>query len=376
MGGHALACMVLIVLTSACNDSPTPAPAATASKPAASPEAAALVPQLVSPEIVTRESVIETTGKVQFNEEGLVRIHAPLTGRVVEVFAGPGDPVETGGRLFLLDSADLGAAKADYAKAVSDVERAQDALRLARELFDVRAVAQKEVRETENDVYKAMAERQRAAARLQTLGVGSDRLPEVAARTDVSTALLVRAPRGGVVVERNVVAGQVVAYGQSDAPVNLFVIADLSTIWVVADVYEPDVSRLRRGEPMLITLRCCPGQHYDGTVSYISDAVDRETRTVKVRAVVPNAARTLKAEMFVTARLMTGAVRALTLPQEAIHREGGVTFVLLATGQDIPERRTVRLGAELGDRVEVLDGVTAADRVVGSGSIMLKGRSR
>ena len=80
--------------------------------------------------------------------------------------------------------------------------------------------------------------------------------------------------------------------------------------------------------------------------------------------------------MFVTARITTGTVRALTLPQEAIHREGSATFVLVATGTDTPERRTVHLGAELGDRVEVLDGVTAADRVVGSGSILLKGRTR
>ena len=365
---------LLVLAVAACNQSS--APASTASTPTPTPEAAALAPKLVSPEVVTRESVIETTGKVQFNEEALGRVHAPITGRVLEVFAAPGDTVEVGSRLFVLDSADLGAAKADYAKAVADVERSEDALRLARELLDVKAVAQKEVRETENDARKALAERERAAARLQTLGVGSDRLPGVAARTDVATTLVVRAPRGGVVVERNVVAGQVVAYGQSDAPVNLFVIADLSTMWVVADVYEPDVPRLRRGQSMLITPRCCPGQHYDGTVSYISDAVDRETRTVKVRAVVPNTARTLKAEMFITARITTGTVRALTLPQEAIHREGGVTFVLVATGTDTPDRRTVHLGAELGDRVEVLDGVTAADRVVGSGSIMLKGRTR
>jgi RND family efflux transporter MFP subunit len=158
--------------------------------------------------------------------------------------------------------------------------------------------------------------------------------------------------------------------------VNLFVIGDLSTMWVVADVYEPDVPRLRRGQPMLVTLRCCPDQHYDGSVSYISDAVDKETRTVKVRAVVPNRTRALKAEMFVSVRLMTGTVRALTLPQEAIHREGGATFVLLATASDTPARRAVKLGAEMGDRVEVLDGVTPADRVVSSGSIMLKAKTR
>jgi len=374
MHARALAVVLVTLLAAACSESK--APASTESKAAAPPAAPELAPKVVSPEYVSRESVIETTGKVQFNEEALGRVHAPLTGRVLEVFAAPGDSVQAGARLFVLDSADLGAAKADYAKAVADVERSQAALRLARELLEVKAVAQKEVREAENDARKAVAERERSAARLQTLGVGPDRLPEIAMRGDVGTTMVVRSPRAGVVVERNVAPGQVVAYGQSDAPVNLFVIADLGSMWVVADVYEPDVPRLRRGQPMLVTLRCCPDQHYDGSVSYISDAVDRETRTVKVRAVVPNRGRALKAEMFVNVRLTTGTVRALTLPQEAIHREGGSTFVLLATGPDAPERRPVKLGAELGDRVEVLDGVTPSDRVVSRGSIMVKSRAK
>jgi len=369
---RALVLVLLMLAAAGCSDSPASTPASP-QPVAAAPE---LQPQVASPEYVTREGVIETTGKVQFNEDALVRVHAPLTGRVLEVFAAPGDTVTAGARLFVMDSADLGAAKADYAKAVADVDRAQAALRLARELLEVKAVAQKEVREADNDARKALAERERAATRLLTLGVPTERLPEIAARADVGTTMVVRAPRAGVVVERNVAPGQVVAYGQSDAPVNLYVIADLSTMWVTADVYEPDVPQLRRGQPMLATLRCCPGQHYDGTVSYISDAVDRETRTVKVRSVVPNRARTLKGEMFVSVRLMTGAVRVLTLPQEAIHREGGATFVLLATGPDAQERRAVKLGVELGDRVEILGGVTPTDRVVTRGSIMLKGRTQ
>jgi len=370
-----LALMLVAAVTAACSESSAPAAPAPKTS-AAAPAAPELAPKVVSPEYLSRESVLETTGKVQFNEEGLVRVHAPLTGRVLEVFAAPGETVAPAARLFVLDSADLGAAKADYAKAVADVERAQAALRLARELLEVKAVAQKELREADNDARKALAERERAASRLQTLGVGADRLPDVAARADTATTMVVRAARAGVVVERNVAPGQVVAYGQSDAPVNLFVIADLSTMWVVADVYEPDVPRLRRGQAMLVTLRCCPDQHYDGSVGYISDAVDKETRTVKVRAVVVNRGRSLKAEMFVNVRVMTGTVRALTLPQEAIHREGGATFVLLATASDTPQRRAVKLGAEMGDRVEVVNGVTPADKVVSSGSIMLKSRSQ
>src|SRR5256885_1080220 len=118
---------------------------------------------------------------------------------------------------------------------------------------------------------------------------------------------------GGVVVERNIVPGQVVAYGQSDTPVNLFVIADLSTMWVFADVYEPDIPRVQRDQPVTVTLPCCPGERFEGRVSYISDIVDKDTRTIKVRAVVPNRGRLLKAEMFVKVAIATGATRVLAL---------------------------------------------------------------
>jgi len=365
---------LVAAVAAGCGDSSAPPQAA----PKPTPPAAStdLAPTIVRPEYQSRATVVQTTGKVQFNEDALVRVHAPATGRVLEIVARSGDVLEPGARLLVLDSADLGAAKADYAKAVSDVERAEAALRLARELLEVKAVAQKEIREAENEARKAVAERERAAARLRTLGVTPEHFQDIAARADATTTITLTAPRAGVVVERNVAPGQVLAYAQSDTPVNLFVIADLSTVWVVADVYEPDVPRLRRGQPMTITLRCCPNESYEGSVSYISDTVDKETRTVKVRAVVPNRGRALKAEMFVNISIATGTARVLTLPQDAVHRDGNTTFVLVAPGPQTRERRTVRLGADLGDRVEVLSGVGPEDRVVGRGSILLKSTTK
>jgi RND family efflux transporter MFP subunit len=182
----------------------------------------------------------------------------------------------------------------------------------------------------------------------------------------------VTAPRSGVIVERNVTPGQVVAYGQSDSPINLFIIADLHTMWVVADVYEPDVPKVRTGQAVIVTLPCCPGERYDGRIVNISDAVDKETRTLKVRAVVPNQDRTLKAEMFVKVTIDTGTARALSLPQGAIHRAGSETFVLLQRGKDDYVRRPVKLGQEIDGSVEILAGVTPGDRVVSSGGILLK----
>jgi cobalt-zinc-cadmium efflux system membrane fusion protein len=328
--------------------------------------------RITQPQMTTRQGVLETTGKVAFNEERLVRVHAPVTGRVIDVLARPGDVVEPGFPLLVMDSPELSTAKADYAKATADVERADKALALVRELVDARALAQKELRDADSDYRKAMAERERAMARLRTLGVAAERFHEISLRADTGTTVTVTAPRSGVVVERNVSPGQVVAYGQSDSPANLFLIADLGTMWVLADVYEPDVFRVHPGQVATVTLPCCPGVPYQGTVGYIADVVDPQTRTLKVRVVVPNRGRSLKAEMFVKVALATGSSTVMTVPQSAVHREDGKTFVLVTRGQDDYERRPVRLGADLNGTVEVIDGIGRDDRVVTEGSILLK----
>jgi cobalt-zinc-cadmium efflux system membrane fusion protein len=361
------ALLFIAALAAGCGDA--------SSGPPVTPKPAAEAPpavKTVHPEYRTRASGLETSGKAQFDEEHLVRVQAPATGRIVEVFARPGDVVEPGQRLFAIDSPDLGQAKSDYAKAVADGERAQKALALARELFEARAIAQKEVREAENDSRKAVAERERAAARLRTLGVTGDQIESIVGRADAGTRIVVTAPRSGVVVERAAAPGLVAAYGQSDTPTNLFVIADLSSMWVLADVYEPDVARVRLGQTVSVTLPCCPGERYEGRVTYISDSVDKETRTVKVRAVVPNRGRALKAEMFVKVAIGTGATSALTVPQSAVHRADGQAFVLVQKAKDQYERRPIRLGDELNGSVEVLAGVTPDDLVVAQGSILLK----
>ena len=175
-----------------------------------------------------------------------------------------------------------------------------------------------------------------------------------------------------MIVERNVTAGQVVAYGTSDTPLNLFVIADLSHVWVLADVYEPDVPKIKLGQPATVTPPCCPGERYEGTVAYISDAVDKDTRTVKVRVAVPNRDRALRAEMFVRVSIATSSSRVLTLPQSAVHRDDGQTYVIVENAKDTFERRPITVGASLDGSIEVRDGVTPADRVVTTGSILLK----
>jgi membrane fusion protein, heavy metal efflux system len=363
---------LVIALAAGCGESKSSQPAT----PAAAPGATKNPVTIVQPEYRTRTAVLETTAKVQFNEEQLVRVNAPVTGRVLDVLARPGEVVDPGHPLFVLDSPDLGQAKSDYAKAVSDLARSEKAIRLAKELFEIKAIAGKDIRDAENDLNKTVAERDRAAARLRTLGIRAEQLKDIGERTDASTTVTVRAPRGGVVVERNISPGQVVTYGQSDTPVSLFTIANLSSMWVLVDVYEPDVPRVKLGQAVRITLPCCPGDKYEGKVANIAAAVDKETRTLKVRAVVPNPGRVLKAEMFVKAAIDTGSSQALTLPQSAIQRTDGQTFVLLAKDKGEYERRTVRTGVEFDGATEILEGVTPQDRVVSTGGVLLKRDAR
>jgi cobalt-zinc-cadmium efflux system membrane fusion protein len=365
---RALVIFLATALAAGCGDSKSSQPAAA---PAA-PGAATNPVNIVQATYRTRKAVLETTAKVQFNEEQLVRVNAPMTGRVMEVLARPGEVVEPGHPLFVLDSPDLGQAKSDFAKAVSDLARSEKASKLTKELFEIKAIAEKDVRDAENDLNKAVAERDRAAARLRTLGIRTDQLKDIADRADASTTVTVRTPRGGVVVERNISPGQVVAYGQSDTPVSLFTIANLQSMWVLADIYEPDVPKVKLGQVVRVTLPCCPQDTYEGTVVNIGAAVDKESRTLKVRAVVPNRGGSLKAEMFVKAAIDTGSSQALTLPQSAIQRTEGQTFVLIEKSKGEYERHTVKTGAEFDGVTEILEGVTPQERVVSTGGVLLK----
>jgi cobalt-zinc-cadmium efflux system membrane fusion protein len=369
---RALALLLAAALVAGCGDAKSSPPG----KSAAPPGAAVNPVTIVHPEYRTRTALLETTAKVQFNEEQLVRINAPVTGRVLEVLARPGEVVEPGHPLFVLDSPDLGQAKSDYAKAVSDLARSEKALSLAKELLEIKAIAAKDIREAENDSNKAMAERERAAARLRTLGIRADQLKDIADRADASTTVTVRAPRSGVIVERNISPGQVVAYGQSDTPVSLFVIADLSAMWVLVDVYEPDVPKVKRGQVVRVVLPCCPQDKYEGTITNIGASVDKESRTLKVRAVVRNPGGVLKAEMFVKAVIDIGASQALSLPQSAIQRTDATTFVLRETAKGEYERRIVKTGGDFDGMTEILDGLTPQDRVVSTGGVLLKRDAR
>ncbi len=315
--------------------------------------------------------IIRTSGKATFNEEHLSYISSPLVGRVTSLRVRPGERVAAGQTLAVIDSADLGSAFSEYIKGCADLVLAERNHRLARELLSAKAMARKEVQKAEDEFVKAKADRRRTRERLVSLGVEESELDQPLDTLHVRSQFNLSSPIGGTVVERTVTLGQIVG---GDTAARLFVIADLGTLWVTADVYEKDLSLVRPGDEVRIRAAAWPDEEFIGHINYIGDVVDPSSRTVKVRATVENPQQHLKPEMFVTATVYTAAnATVTTVPLAAVHGEGtGQPYVFTVTDGNRLLRRQVTLGNKSDDHVAVTAGLSTTDRVVTEGSILLK----
>ncbi|HYC23344.1 MAG TPA: efflux RND transporter periplasmic adaptor subunit [Candidatus Bathyarchaeia archaeon] len=314
---------------------------------------------------------LHASGKAAFDEDHLGYVSAPLAGRVVEIDAQPGQHVEAGQTLAVVDSPDLGTASSELIKASADLVLAEREAKLADELFAAKAMARKDFQRAQDDLIKAKADLRRAREHLVSLGVPADTLDRPPDQLHVQSRLGLTSPVAGTIVERTLTLGQMVG---GDPAQRLFVVADLTSLWVNVDVYEKDLPLVGRGEQATIQTAAWPDDQMHGAIDYVGDTVDPASRTVKVRIRVDNAKLLLKPEMFVTAAIDTTATASvLTVPLAAVHGEGaGQPYVFAALADNRFARRAVKLGARRADRVVVAAGLSAADRVATEGSILLK----
>jgi len=305
------------------------------------------------------------TGKVTFDDERVSRVASPVSGRVVELLAHPGDRVRQGQGLLVIASPDAQSAVADQVAALADEAVASRNLDRQRRLFRDQAVSQKDVLQAESDATKAAAALARAAGRLEVLGI-DPRSPD--ART---SRFVLRAPLSGVVVERPAFPGMEV---RPDSGTPLATVADLTRLWVMADVYERDLSRVARGQVATVRLASEPGRTYQGRVAHVGELVDPATRTVKVRIEVDNPRLELKPEMFarVVIQGATPDVPVLMVPASAVLSDGDASAVVVAAGEGRFVKRSVEVGGEQDGRVRILSGVQPGERVVVDGALYLK----
>ena len=314
--------------------------------------------------------LVEAAAQIEAAGDRQARVGSRVAGRVSAMKAAVGDTVRKGGVLVVIDSPDLGRAKADYLSALASEKVAVETAERERLLFEKKITSEREWRQAEAEAVKARAERDAAENRLHSLGVGDDQLGRIKAESHYTSTMPVVSPIEGVVVERRVTLGQMVE--PSDT---LAVVMDLREVWVLLDVYDRDLAQVKVGQKATARVVAYLDREFSGEVETIGAVVEEKTRSVKVRVALVNAERLLKPGMFATVTLQgtTGEVRdRLVVPAAAVQREGDGHVVFVRKGEQEFETRKVELRRELGEWAEVASGVAEGETVVTTGSFFLK----
>lgn len=310
----------------------------------------------------------EFPATVQPNENELAEVTTLVRGRVVKVSVDVGQDVKKGTVLAMLHSTDLGLAEGAYLKATAKLGEAELVFERARDLYQHKAVSQAEYQRREAELKTARAEAREARTRLELLGVTEQELQRLNREHTIKADVALRAPFDGRVIMRNITRGEVVETHQQ-----FFTVADLSEVWVMANVPEKDVPFVRKDQAAEVIAAAYPHGSFSGRITYIGDVLDPSTRTMRVRVTVPNPDKLLKPEMFALVRVYappSGDV--LTVPLTAVQSgpTGKMVFVRRAPNEF--EVRAVKLGEEQGEVVTVVDGLHEGEQVVTRGSFVLK----
>lgn len=366
-------------------DHPLDKPAA--DKPAVSDIVAVNEQQLkqVSTDMVKQQLVAidrKATGKVGFNEDRLTPVFTPFAGRIVELLANKGNDVRSGQSLAVVEAPDFVSAQNDLASARSDLVKANIGLSASqvgaertRRLHEQEAIATKDLQQSESDLARAQDDVRRSQAavaaaehRLRLFGKEPDET------TTVDPRVTLRAPIGGTIVDRKVGPGQ---YVKPDTPDPLFLISDLSTLWVLVDVYESDVAAIHLNMPVEVTVSAYPDKIFPARISFISPTVDPTTRTLRVRCLVANANGLLKPDMFATIKINSAGQQPMaTIPAAAVVVEGNDSLVFVEDSPGHFRRRNIQLGKEVEGGFIVDSGVRPGEKIATRGALLLNELSK
>lgn len=312
---------------------------------------------------------LSATAVIEMNMDRSAKISPRVAGKAVRITASQGDRVKAGQVLAYLDSMELDQTWADYIKAQGKVELAGKNLRREETLFEKKVAPEKDVLKAKQELGEAEADLNLAKERFKMLGVNVSQFGS--SKGNGGHPLIpVTTPVGGVVLEKTITQGEMV---NSDK--TLFTVADLSTLWVVIDIYEKDISRLRRGTGVKVSVTAFPEKTFKGKISYISDVVDEKTRTEKARVTIDNSSGLLKPGMFATVLTETtsgGTERLIAVPEEAVIIDGTKRYVFIQTAPTQFKMREIEAARTLGGRLEVTSGLKEGEMVAVKGAFILK----
>jgi cobalt-zinc-cadmium efflux system membrane fusion protein len=313
---------------------------------------------------------VQTTGTVAFDGDLSTQVLAPISGPVLRILVQPGAWVKRGDALATVSSPDFASAVSDFRKAQATAVQTRRVADLDSALFKNDAIARRDMEQAQTDALSAEADRDAALQALQALGVDQETLTQLRDNKPVAAVQgVIRAPIEGTVVEKLINPGQLLQAGTTPT----FTIADLSTVWVMASVFESDLASVSHGDKVDVVTGAAP-RPLTGAVDYVEALVDPATKATQVRVVVPNTGHLLKRDMYVTATIHSSKDKhGILLPVSAVLRdENNLPFVFVQLPAGGFERRQVTLGSRVNDRYEISAGLKEGERVIQVGGLFLQ----
>ena len=310
---------------------------------------------------------------VQPNQRNMAEITTLVRGRVIEVYADLGQEVKANAPLAILYSSELGLAQSAYLKAKAKLHVAEQAFNRAQFLLQEQVIGEAEAQRRQAELLSTQAEANESHDRLKLLGMNEEEFNRLDRSRKIRSVVPIVAPFGGRIIGRKLTRGEVV-----ETTENLFVIADLSEVWVQANIPEKDIPFVHSvhasgGTQVEVRINAYPKEVFEGTITYVGDVLDPITRTMQLRSELPNRDGRLKPEMFATIRLFSEAQPdRLAIPEAALQRDQGRTFVFVQRGANEYEMREVHIGESNGTLTSILSGLNEGEPVVTHGAFILK----
>jgi cobalt-zinc-cadmium efflux system membrane fusion protein len=312
----------------------------------------------------------DAIGSIDFNEDMAVQVFTPYQGRITALFAEVGDDVKKGQTLFTIDSPDLLQAESTLIAAAGVAELTNRNLARQRDLYTTRAVSQHDLEQAVSEQQTAEGNLRAARDAVRLFGKTDADIDKLIKQRMADSALIVPSPIDGRITARNAAPGLFVQPGNAPAP---YTVANIDTMWMLANVAETDSPAFRAGQPERVTIAAFPGRVFDGVVTAVGASVDANTRRVLVRSEIENPNHALRAGMFASFTISVGdPVRSPGIPAAGVVREGdGAMTVWVTADRRHFTRRTVTIGQQRDGYRQILQGVQVGELVATDGALFL-----
>jgi membrane fusion protein, heavy metal efflux system len=324
---------------------------------------------VVTVEPVTFRPVVEATGTVAFNGNKSTQVLSPVSGPVIRVIGDVGMNVTKGQPLAYVASPDFASAVANYRKAQNAYRQAKRVADRDSALFKNDALARADLEQAQADLAAADADVESAVQAMRSLGVEDSQIDAIKDGKTAAIQAIIRAPIDGTVVEKLIAEGQLLEAGSTAT----FTVADLNTMWVMANIFANDLHDVGVGQSVDV-ITPASSTPIAGKVDYIASMADPATNAVLVRVLVPNQNRALRRDMFVQVQVKsTQEHRGLLVPTSSVMRDDqNLPYVYIVNDKNGYNRRRVDLGKRVGDQYEITNGLAAGDKVVAEGALFLQ----